>query len=207
MKITHTSKDQNWIDESGTSIPFTRIKAVEKLHERKSAQLLKQALNINNQLKDFKTLMQATCEEAFNAFMASKDVKKETKGNYTWFNFNRTIKIEVNISEPIKFDDLTIQAAKAKLDEFLQHEIESKNDYIKDMIIQSFETQRTGQLDVKDVMKLTKFKARVNNPLFSEAIDLINSAIRKPQSKTYFRIWLKDADGKYNNIDLNLSSI
>ncbi|WP_264521176.1 DUF3164 family protein [Flavobacterium sp. N1994] len=207
LKITQTGKDPIWYDESGTAIPYNRINKVERLHEKKSAQLLKEALSISSRLRDFKVLIQDTCAEAYEAFMQSKDVKKSNKGNYTWFNFNRTIKIEVNVSEPIKFDDLTITAAKAKLDEFLTDNIDAKNGFIKEMIIKSFETQRSGQLDVKDVLKLTQFKERVNNPLFSEAIDLITSAIRRPASKTYFRIWMKDGTGEYQNIDLNLSSI
>ncbi len=207
MTITQTSKDKNWVDESGMEIPFNRINAVEKLHERHSATILKKALVINQQLADFKVLVQKLCGEAFEAFMASKDVKKETKGNFTWFNFNRSIKIEVNQSTPLKFDDLTITAAKTKLDEFLTNNIESKNDFVKNMVMDAFETQRNNQLDVKKVMGLTRYKSKINDPLFSEAVDLISEAIRRSDTKTYFRIWQKDADGKYQNIDLNLSSI
>lgn len=207
MKITQTAKDSIWNDESGNQIPFNRITATEKLHERSSAKLLKGALAINKQLALFKTEMQTLSTEAYEAFMNSKNTSKETKGNFTWFNFNRTIKIEVAISERIEFDDLTIIAAKNKLDEFLDINITSKNEFVKQLVMDAFETKRNKQLDVKKVLGLTSHKSRINDPLFSEAVDLITSAIRRPESKTYFRIWLKDDDGKYNNIDLNLSSI
>jgi len=207
MKITHTSKDAIWQDEQGTRIPLNRITPTEKLHERSSAKLLKGAQAINKQLAVFKTEMQKLSAEAYESFMASKGVDKETKGNYTWFNFNRSIKIEVAISERIEFDDLTINAAKVKLDEFLNINITSKNEFVKQLVMDAFETKRNKQLDVKKVLGLTSHKSRINDPLFSEAVDLITSAIRRPESKTYFRIWLRDEDGKYNNIDLNLSSI
>jgi hypothetical protein len=151
--------------------------------------------------------MQELSTEAYEAFMESKNTSKETKGNFTWFNFNRTIKIEVAISERIEFDELTIIAAKNKLDQFLDINITSTNEFVKQLVMDAFETKRNKQLDVKKVLGLTSHKQRINDPLFSEAVDLITSAIRRPESKTYFRIWLKDSDGKYNNIDMNLSSI
>lgn len=207
MKVTHTSKDINWIDESGTSIPFNRITQTEKLMESSSAKLLKNATAINKQLADFKVMINELSRKAYDSFMASKDGKKETKGNFTWYNFNRTIKIEVAISERIEFDDMTIQLAKQKLDEFLDVNIQSKNEFAKQMILDAFETQRNKTLDTKKVLGLARYKQKVNDPLFSEAVNLIEQAIRRPESKTYFRIWLKDETGKYNNIDLNLSSI
>ena len=208
MKITHTSKDQMWENETGTLIPFNRTTPFEKIHERHSAKLVKEALVINKRLADYKTLMQTLSAEAYDAFMLEKQIdKKEKKGNFTWYNFNRTIKIEVAISERIEFDDLTIQAAKEKLDQFLNVNIISKNQFAKELVMDAFETQRKQQLDVKKVLGLTRHKSRINDPLFSEAVDLIEQAIRRPESKTYFRIWLKDETGKYNNVDLNLSSI
>ncbi|MCC9072477.1 DUF3164 family protein [Flavobacterium sp. F-65] len=206
-KITHTAKDLKWIDESGTVIPFNRITPTEKLFERSSAKLIKGALALNKQLSDFKKMIQELSAEAFEAFMKSKELAKESKGNFTWYNFNRSIKIEVSNSEPIKFDDLTILAAKDYLDQFLNENIESKNEFVKDMITDAFSTQRNGQLDVKQVLKITKYKVRVGNELFTKACDCISEAIRRPSSKTYFRIWLKDENGKYQNIDLNISSL
>ncbi|MFE3868728.1 DUF3164 family protein [Flavobacterium sp. LS2P90] len=207
MKITHTSKDPIWVDESGISIPLNRITPTEKLFERSSAKLLKDANILNKGLADFKKLIQKLSAEAYQAFMASKDITKETKGNFTWFNFNRSIKIEMANSEPIKFDDLTILAAKDYLDQFLNENIDSKNEFVKDMIKDAFSTQRNGQLDVKQVLKITKYKVRVNNDLFTKACDCIIEAVRRPSSKTYYRVWIKDDIGQYQNIDLNLSSI
>ena len=75
------------------------------------------------------------------------------------------------------------------------------------MVINAFETQRKGNLDVKSVMNLTRYESKVKDPLFSEAVALINSAIRRPKTKTYFRVWQKNSNGEYQNVDLNISSI
>lgn len=210
MKNTSTtfkSSDKEWIDESGVSIPYNRTTKCERLMERSSARLVKSALSINKKLQEFKDMVRELSNEAYEAFMEEKSTNRISKGNFTWFNFNRSIKIEVAVNEPIQFDDLTITAAKEKFDQFLDENVQSKNEFVKQMINDAFETQRSGKLDVKQVMGLTRYQAKINDPLFTDAVNLINESIRRPKSKTYFRVWIKDEAGEYQNIDLNLSSI
>lgn len=205
--ITQKAKDGTWFDESGTSIPYSRTTKTERLMERFSAKILKEATYLNQRMAKFKEEVRDMCQEAYDAFMEEKDITKQTKGNFTWYNFNRSIKIEVSVNERIDFDDLTIEAAKTKFDQFLEENIKSKNQFAKEMVIDAFETQRNNKLDTKRVMNLTRYEKRINDPLFTEAVELINQAIRRPESKTYFRIWQKDIAGEYQSIDLNFSSI
>ena len=204
---TQKASDKIWTDESGMEIPYNRTTKVERLHERSSYKIIKAALDINKRLMAFNELIATLSQEAYDSYMKSKGIDKITKGNYTWYNFDRSIKIEINVNEPIVFDSLTITAAKQKFDEFLSESIESKNQFIKSMIIDAFEAQRSGNLDTKQVLKLTRYEDKVKSPKFSEAIKLIREAIRRPKSKTYRRVWMKDASGKYENIELNLSSL
>lgn len=92
--VIQKPKDKTWYDEGNTPIPYNRINKVERLHERSSAKILKEALNINERLNNFKSMIRQLSQEAYDAYMESKDVNKKSKGNYTWFNFNRSIKIE-----------------------------------------------------------------------------------------------------------------
>lgn len=204
---TYKSSDAEWLDEAGTAIPYNRTTKAERLMERSSARLLKGALAINLKLNEFKQEIRDLSQEAYDAFMEEKNSTKEGKGNFTWYNFNRSIKIEVSVNEPIQFDDLTIAAAKDKFDTFLDENVQSKNEFVKEMINSAFETQRAGKLDVKQVMNLTRYQSKINDPLFTEAVNLINQAIRRPKSKTYFRVWMRDEAGEYQNVELNLSSI
>jgi len=207
--INQKIKDGMWIDENDIEIPVSRINKSERINERYSAKILKEASNLNKRIKAFKEMVRLYSQEAYDAFMLEKNIdpNKKRKGNFTWYNFNRTIKIEVSVNEPIKFDDLGIKAAKIKLDEFLEKDITSKTEFAKQMIIDSFETQRSGQLDVSKVMRVVSYESKIKSPLFSEAVTLIKEAIRRPKSKTYFRVWKRDLSGAYQNIDLNFSSI
>jgi len=204
--MKQTGKQEKWIDESKMEVPYKRISKAERLMEGKSYSLLMEAKGINSGLHDFKNRIKAICEEVYSAFMLENNVKSNSKGNFTWYNFDRTIKVEVAISEPVKFDDMAIQASKEKLDEFLESAVDSKIDFVKDLIKDAFSTSN-GKLDAKRVLGLLRYKSRVTSPLFLEAMDLIEKGIRRPESKTYFRIWEKDTDGKYQAVELNFSNI
>lgn len=208
MKVrTFKTKDQTWVDESGTEIPYNRVNKVERLMERSSAKILREALAVNTKLNTFRDTIEALSMDAYDAFMKSKKCEKKNKGNFTWHNFDRSIKIEVSISEPIKFDDLKIEAAKIKFETFITENVYGKNDFVKPMILDAFKTHHNAKLDTKRVLSLLRYESKINNPLFSEAVRLIQEAITRPKSKTYYRVWVKDAAGQYQNIELNLSSL
>ena len=204
----YKTKDQFWKDETGISIPANRTTKSERLKERKAATIYKKAVSLHDKLKELKLLIKEASEAVRKAVYqeTGTEPKANAKGNFTWYNFDRSVKIETNISEPIDFDDLMIQAAREKLDEFLNNNITSKNEFVKDLVLDAFKTSR-GKLDTKRVLNLTRYKDKVNEPLFSDAVDLINKAIRRKPTRMYFRVWAKDDNGKYQNIDLNLSSI
>lgn len=199
------STEQFWTDETGTQIPYARTTKSERFNEIASAGIAKAATSLNADLIAFKEKMKTTCEKVYSLYMLEKGNEKKGKGNFNWFNFDRSIKIEVSINDRIEFDDLGITACKDKLDEFLGGNVESKDAAVKALIMDAFNNTK-GKLDSKKVMNLLRYRSKIKNQLFQEALKLLESSIRKPDSKTYFRVWVKDESGQYKNIDLNLSS-
>ena len=176
--------------------------------EKSANKLFNSALKLHDSLKSFKEELEAICMEVYEQFLADKDIDKvgKGKGNFTWFNFDRSIKIEVSISERITFDDLGINECKSLLNEFLDENLDSKIEVLKDMVNDAFNTSR-GNLDAKKVMNLLRYEGKIKHEKFQRAMEFLKESIRRPSSKTYFRIWAKDSSGEYHNIDLNFSSI
>jgi hypothetical protein len=201
---------KTWTDEKGMEIPYSRITKLEKLKERETKKLLKKAITINDKLRSFKDEVTVIAENLWmESLKEAGSSAKESKGNIIIYNFDRSIKMEVNVNEPIKFDDALITVAKEKFDEFLDANTDTVEDFMRDMIHSAFETSR-GRLDTKRVLDLLSYRSRVDEkkyPNFHAAIDLIEQSIRRPQSKKYFRIFKKGESGEYQLIDLNFSSI
>lgn len=199
------STEQYWKDEKGILCLYNRTTKSERLMEAQSYKLAKEALKLNQELSAFKKYVKEVCQEVYDTYMAEREVT-QTKGNFTWYNYDRSIRVEVSINERIEFDDLGITACKAKLHDFLQENVESKDAFIKDMVMDAFETSR-GKLDAKKVMSLLRYRSKIKNQLFQDALNLLEESIRRPESKTYFRVSTRNDDGKYDVIDLNFSSI
>lgn len=203
---TQTSKDKTWMDEQGLEVPYSRVTPVEKLKEKYAASIVKDAQALNNKLGDFKASIRAMCEEVFNHVMTASERKKATKGNFTWYNFSGSVKIEVSINENIDFDGLLIEKAKQKLLELVGESISKDKAFIKELVLSAFQTSK-GKLDTKKILGLKKHASRINDKRYHEAMQFIDDSIRRPSSTTYFRVWVKDDTGKFQNIDLNFSSL
>lgn len=199
-------KDKKWLDETGNLVPVEYISPGNRLKERHAGTLATEAKRLNKTLVEYKQNVDKLCKEVHVKMCEELKSNPDTKGNYTWFNFDRSIKVEVSVSERIDFDDLTIKASKEKLDEFLNQSLDAKQEFVKELVTEAFSTSR-GKLDAKKVMSLLKWRVRIVNPLFQEALNLLEASIRRPDSKVYFRISEKLDNNEYQIIDLNFSSI
>ena len=204
--MIQTSNDKTWKDEAGVGVPYSRTTAIERLKERRAAYMLKQAKRVNKQLCDLKETIEKYSDEILEAVMEENNIKVNRKGNFTFFNFDRSIKIEVSVHSMIAFDDLTIQAAQAKFMEFVDRNVETNNQFVKELIFDAFQNTK-GKLDVKKILTLVKYRSKIDNKLFHEATGLIEKAIRRPSKKTYFKIWERQENGQYKAIELNFSAL
>ncbi len=204
--MIQTRKDKAWRDEAGTMIPYNRITKLEVLRERELGRILREAEVINDKLTKFKDHVRQACDDIVNTYMQENGLESIGKGNVTLFNFDRSIKVELAISDRIEFDDLTMKACKQKFDEFLNANIDEKQAFVKDMVNEAFSTSR-GKLDSKKVMSLLKYENKIKDVLFTQALKLLKESIRRPDSRAYYRVWHKDETGEYKNVDLNFSSI
>lgn len=194
-----------WIDEAGNAVARKDLKKKEKVIEASTGIMVREALKANKALSNFFAVLRVQISRCIDAIQAEyKGKKTEFRGNYTLYNFDRSVKIMVKVSQPIRFDEITIAQAKAKLDEFLSAGITAQNSYIKQMVMDAF-SQRSGAMDVKKVMGLKRYADRIKEPVYLEAMQLIDEAIRRPESATYYQVWLRNGEGQYDAVKLNLS--
>ncbi len=196
-----------WIDEAGIILPAKRLLKGEKLAEKTAEKLFKRATKVRELLEALKAEMSADCQAVMEQVYDDNGQDAEKgKGNFTWYNFDHSMKIEVSIQERTEFDETLIQLAKNKLDEFLDNSVTTDDEFIKQFVVDAFAKTRGG-LDAKKVLSLLRYRSKVSNPLFQEAITLVEKSIRHPDSKRYFRLWVRNEEGQYEAINLNFSNI
>lgn len=201
------AKDKVWVDEAGMAIPYDRTTPYERNAEKTTFHLATQALKIHKQLAEYKERVRQEAEELYKLFCEENGGKiGRGKGNATFYNFDRSIKVEVSVSEAIVFDENTIQLAKDKLDEVLNDGLSGAKDFIKPLVMDAFKTSG-GKLDTKRVLGLRRYADRVKDARYADAMTLIDKAIRRPESRVYFRVWVRNGKGQYDDIQLNFASI
>ena len=180
------TSDGMWKNENGIEIPVNRITATEKVMERVSFRMFRDALVLHEELVQFKEDIRKQCDEIYTKAMEDNKVKKG-KGNFTFYNFDRSIRMEVSINENIMFDDVLIQACQAKLNEFLNDKLSDKDEFVRQLVMDAFSKTR-GALDARKVMSLLRHRSKIKAKAFQEACNLLEESIRRPDSRTYFRV-------------------
>jgi hypothetical protein len=200
------SSDKMWVDESGSQIPYNRTTKYERAAEAATFQIAQEANKLHIQLFQFKEFIRAEAHRLYELFTKENGQIGKGKGTATFYNFDRSIKVMVKVSEQIVFDENTIQLAKEKLDELIMEGLEGAKDFIKPLVMDAFQ-KTNGNLDTKRVLGLRRHTSRINRPLYTEAMNLIDKAIRRPSTKEYFQVWIKDENGEYQDIQLNFASV
>jgi hypothetical protein len=197
-----------WKNEKGQDVPYSYVNKSDRFKERIAFSIAKEAALIEERLKTFKqSIAQAfiDCEKA----VATDYNIEQTANNavsLTWYNFDRSIKLERKINQRFDFDDALINACKVKINEFLDDKLSGVEAFVKELINDAFQTNR-GKLDPKKIMSLLKYKDKITDNRYHEAMELIEKAIFNPDSKTYYTVSIRANDGQYEAINLNFSAI
>lgn len=197
--------DQKWKDADGLSIPYNRISPFERKSERDLFGLAKGALDLNTRLKAFKTKVKATVLELYDAFVAENN-GKSGKGNVTLYNFDRSIKVELDVQFSIKLDEKFIDLAKGELEDLVADGLSGAKEWIEPIVMDAFSTNG-GKLDYKKILGMKKHAPRINDERFTKAMSFIDKGITRPSSKQYFRVYVLDEAGEYQSIKLNFSDV
>ncbi len=198
---------KKWITASGEEVPANFVPKLDKLKDRHAEKIKKISLDLNRRLRELKRYVEDISAELYEELLKQNKIKsKIKKGNFTWFNFDRSVKIEIQINENIVFDDMLISVVREKLMSFLDEEITSEDTFIRELVKDAFQT-RNGKLDTKRILGLLRYRTKIKNPLYREAMDKLEESYERIYSKTYSRIWIKNIKGEYEAVELNYSAI
>lgn len=203
------SSSELWTDESGVQIPYNRTTKLERLKENKIYSLYQKSVKANEALTKLKEEIEIIVNDIVETARETNDVKLNGKGNFTFYNFDRSLKVEVSVNELIRFDDLTLESAKEVLLGVVRENIQG-DDFILALVEDAFQTSR-GRLDTRKILGLKKHTQRIKTKEirkeWEKAMTLIDQSISRPGSKTYYRVWAMDEAGAYQNVELNFSAL
>ncbi|MDP3114076.1 MAG: DUF3164 family protein [Candidatus Cloacimonadaceae bacterium] len=207
METTNTPKakktaDRTRIDASGQSIPISIIKPeilkqdaivaktierVQKLHDRIVADKAKL-------FEDVELYLQQVAEK--NGLL--------WKGNALLNSFDGKYRVEIRFKEHIQFG-LELQLAKQKIDECLKAWTSDSNVNLRAIISEAFQVDKKGEIAKYRILRLRRYN--IKDPVWKEAMELIDAAIQVVSTKQYITFYEKDGSGQVRQIVLNFTAL
>jgi len=196
-----------WTDKRGHEVHRDLVPHEEKLKTELVYDIVERAQKGVKLMERFKEQTTAAIRE-YMEMMRSKynlDVAKGSKGNLTLQSFDGLRKIQVAVQQHIDFDE-KLSLAKEKIDAYLKEKTKDADPEIQTLIMNAFEVDKKGNVDAKKIFALKKYK--ISDPLWREAMELIDEAVEIVGSKSYIRFYVRDSiDEKWHNVSLDFANI
>jgi hypothetical protein len=207
----HNSKDTIWTNATGDQVPLKFVPKTDKVKESLAGKIYKAAKNAEATLNELYTLMQGAFDEVRDLIKDEYSIKynkekKSGKGSITWFNFDRSIKIEANVNDLVKWDNALMTQALELLNDYLSQNLTEANELIAGLVKSAFANSK-GMIDTGKVFQILKYQDKIKQKSFQKACELMKNAQSIDRTKLYMRVFEKDASGQYININLNFSSL
>jgi Protein of unknown function (DUF3164) len=124
-------------------------------------------------------------------------------GNMQFFTFDRRYKLNIAVQKKIDFGP-ELQAAEAKISQCLDELTTATESDLRTIVTAAFNLDE-GKLRVSEILRLRSYK--IENPLWNEAMRIIDEAIVVISSKKMMRLYERNAQGEYINVPLDIAAL
>lgn len=192
-------------DAQGRLWPESQLRPIDRARDELVQELVRRALPLRASLIDYRA-------QAFADIAAFVELSAEqygaklggNKGNVTLLSFDGRYKIVRAIAEQMVFDE-RLQAAKELIDACLREWTDGARAEISMLVQDAFRVDGTGNIRTGSVLGLRRLQ--IEDGRWQTAMQAIGEAVQVVGSKTYLRLYERDANGQYQPISLDIASV
>ena len=195
-----------WQDASGSLIPESKIKDIDKLRHQVVTDLCLMAEKSRDGLADFKARAMQEVAALVSTSMEQYGVKAGgEKGNVTLISFDGRYKLVRSMQDKLTFGE-QLMAAKALIDECVHEWAQGANDNIKALVNHAFQTDKEGKINTGRVLGLRRLK--IPDAKWQSAMQAIADSMQTASTKPYVRFYKRnDTTGEYQPISLDVAAV
>ena len=195
-----------WQDASGSLIPESKIKDIDKLRHQVVTDLCLMAEKSRDGLADFKARAMQEVAALVSTSMEQYGVKAGgEKGNVTLISFDGRYKLVRSMQDKLTFGE-QLMAAKALIDECVHEWAHNADDNIKVLVNHAFQTDKEGKINTGRVLGLRRLEIR--DAKWQSAMQAIADSIQIASTKPYVRFYKRnDITGNYLPISLDVAAV
>ena len=192
-------------DTHGRLVPIDLVKDIDKLRNSLVMEIVKKATELSQKLSDFKRSAMADIQAFVDISSEKYQVKVGgKKGNISLPSYNGEYKIQVAIADTLTFDE-RLKAAKELIDQCIRDWSAGSRSELKVLINDAFDVDKTGKVNTKRILSLRKLD--ITDKRWLKAMEAISDSLQVAGSKAYIRIYKRNPQGDYNQINMDLSSL
>lgn len=192
-------------DTQGRLVPEAQIRPIDRQRDELVREIIARAKPLRAQLADFRA-------QTFDDIQAFVDLSAEQygtriggqKGNVQLLSFDGQYKVQRAIAETIVFDE-RLQAAKSLIDECLRDWTEDAKPEAAALIQDAFRVDSAGNIRTGSVLGLRRIN--IADARWQRAMTAISEAVQVVASKSYLRLYERDAQGMYQPIPLDIAAV
>lgn len=189
----------------GHLVPDGQIKEIDKIRDDVVTNMVKAAEALRQSMLEFKLSSMGQITDFCDLSASEYGVKYGgTKGNVVLTSFDGKYQVRRAIGEHRVFDE-RIQTAKALIDECIHSWSGGADTRLMAMVEHAFRVDQQGQINVNQVLSLRQLD--IDDSKWRLAMDAIADAIQITGTSQYLRLYERQANGKYNQLPLDISSL
>lgn len=187
----------------GHLVPLETIKPIDLARDQLVGEIVAHARALSRQIAAFKNQTFGDINAFVELSAEQYDVKLGgSKGNVTLLSFDGRHKVQRAIAEHICFDE-RLQAAKALIDECITAWSDGADVKIRVLVNSAFQVDKEGKINTGRVLGLRRIE--ITDDRWKRAMQAIGEAVQVVGSKSYVRVYERDANGEYQPISLDVA--
>lgn len=214
MEAIKQQSGDTWTEQDGNQVEKGRLFTDEIRAERHAVKLFNLGFKIQESLKALVSEAELRTENVRIAYLRRKDPEKleedQSGKGFTFYSFNRDIKIEKVVSVTAGYKEEDVALSKDNFEKYLEKfdgvEAEVNIDILKELVLSAFTTSR-GKLDYKKLDQLLGYKEKIDDIPFQKACSLLEEAKFNNKPKVYYNISFRNEEGTYEQVNLKLSGV
>lgn len=191
-------------DAKGRMVPVEMVKPIDIARDQLVKEIVGKSVAVARQLSDLKSSALQDVKAFIDLSMEQYGVKLGgKKGNVTLNTYDGEYRLLIAVEDRISFDE-RLQAAKALIDECIKDWTVGARGEIKVLIDDAFAVDKQGKINTNRVLSLRRLE--ISDPKWQTAMEAISDSITVVESKEYLRIYKRNPDGEYDQVNLDISA-
>lgn len=193
-------------NSQGHLVPVDRVDQVDKLRDETVREIVCRAKELSGCLHDERTkmldsvaAMVAIAGDQYGAKIGGE------KGNVTLHSYDGKMKVQRAMQDRITFDE-RLQAARSLINECLRDWSEGANANLRAIVDAAWETDKDGNVSTSRILGLRAIKVE-DDERWDQAMKALTDSMQVVYSKSFIRVYEKDAYGEFQPIPLDIAKV